>query len=1780
MNSEVIPAGVKVSREEALEGVDYFSEFLNLLKLDENDEKTQSKCKYDLLAFYQNGVNSSEKKNYTNNTDSKNYEQASYSEEYCENKKKNDVCEEAYCHMDGFLKVAQHDCNCLREESGEVGQNNLGKLKSILEENNTTVPLEKNERTEGDGVICNLGKKEDSYPHGERECEIFASDHSQRDDKRTGENFSNMRKQNLPLQNEENVHNLSSNSTQINNSEFFFIKGGNEQSAENEISSDSVRRESESKLSNIVDNAEGETEKEESYQVKDELEKVIPFGEEVNITVDMNKLMQMEEKENSSNRKCNGRPKSREPKINSVSQLNGEEEKCEAKVASERSLNRYRKNLHLFNELLRYKDEFIYSDETTLIGEEASSVREEAWQVEKEASLIGNNVCSEKDNIHINKKDAESNAYLEKHAESNESPSLGEREGQNLWNNNSVSKEARFREGGNKQMVISPDDFGQDSPIGSLNCDGSSRGNNPNSGSACLSISHPYERTFSSCTSGRSEEGDLKLPDGVDQQNIQNSLHVKNVKGMHEKVKMKIRISIKNIYFVKYKYIKCVVTNSSGFVVHTCTFRKDVIDLNEENKFFKIYNGNKEKFNLVNSKDVTNLLQELKKVVSSDVTFELPFDVLMIKGKVEIPSTAFYRLSLYGIHESDAKKSAENPDKEEDEEKGEMIIKSTKVKTDGRMTLGRSTPLHGISHMIKPPKGDIHIIKMLKKKEVIQKSSYVGFTIIHLRYLFQIEEEGFLHLNISNKKSEDFDFMKNYNKEEYAYYLDEKAIERSNCNSLTYVEKMGILFKIFFNHSLNVSSEKVFLHYRFEVGTIIEEEKEKKPIHLKKILEIAKKGNTSKYEDIKRNLENCLREYYRMCPKSIYDYVGLSLFEDRTNEKEKDTCTNIDSRDNKSSFFSVSNSDSINNSFLKNVNFSNVFSMRKDVICDSSVHGSYEDGVSPNCCHEWKGTDNPIVYSSRRNVHKSKQIDQLKNILLKYTHGINDYFDFIEFTKDNRVYKIYEENKKLKNYIKHSSSFFVETLIASNYEIQKLKHSNKTIHILYNKEKTNNNRQKTQTNDINEGCFLEKKNKIFQNVAESNIPFEEEYPTKFLFNRRDLNDRCISQNTKKEPSSINEERSGIQRSRALRSSSLGLNLGENFPNRVGGNKNNRGMYIDKMIDLRLSESRKNTISPGTRGEKCGISSRSIKSGRAIGRDIGRSTGRAIGKRDVESAVHLGCTQNMEENPFTRSCKLWGGKFQKDHGKRVGEDSSKNNDKDSRKRDVESDKDNCDDPIIGEGKIPKLFPNTIGMHNREVLREKMNQRCHSKSIVSPNINEDSSAHTVNNSQCSNASAFCMDHLKTRKTNLSDDTVKGRKELVKQRKSPYVLRKINTAVTNRFSGAITSATAITSGSTSNTFASNQPHHLKEVKLSGMGKRVVAEVHERRKPTINERCTRPIDGKGSDKHGKQQHGYKQRKDSCLLPTRNNNTNGHKAVKDPPPNGVCDEGMNDGCKGKLSGHAFLRKSKHNYDTGEILKKECFHNFRDDDNTSQVSKERGALSRMRSTGGKEHRTDEKYHNCTHSSTLVETTATGLICINSSKKEENVPWDKEKACLRNGNDRGEPRRLPSRLHLRMNNNTDTANYKKKYIEGLVSSYGDFPTSNRGYCKGEKHVRDGDNKANVTKLAKERDCQNNINAIKKIIDYNLKEHTNFEINTREKNALLKNLPSTSLQGGTRKDKTRTALNHTEGNFPGVPKKNTSRNSQDTYILNIINKNLNKSFDQLDEIRRKMGEHLAA
>ncbi|KYO00227.1 hypothetical protein PGSY75_0924600 [Plasmodium gaboni] len=798
---------------------------------------------------------------------------------------------------------------------------------------------------------------------------------------------------------------------------------------------------------------------------------------------------------------------------------------------NEEKSNKYKDNLILFNELLKYKDELNYLNEQ---------------KVNEEIEKINNCFLNDKMEYNIGNKKEHKN-YLDK--KNDKDLNTKNIMTYDLWNNdkdintshssynksNNMSSSVIYKS--NIQDDISKKEKKQYFDVKRLKKDKYDDNIIYN-----VNMDHLNKDAYMDKKNKSEEEKIFHVEDMKQQSDLYIPIEHNETKN----VEMKIHIDFKNIYFVKYKYIKCLVMNNSGTIVHSFIFHKNLIDLDKENNILKILNKENTK-NRKSNNDINRLVEELKSIIFTDVSFELSFEAKIDKGREIICPSKFYRLSFYGMEEKNKKEEQKNNDVSSKNEKNIKYEKDKKLNKNIYNNEENCKINYKKKYNYMKKKNNVsNNNDNSKEKDKIEKKGklyYIGFTILHLNYLYQLQKEGYVHLNISDKKNEDFNFIEHYKKEDYAYYMDNKIVAHTICNNISYMEKINMLFKILYNHSLNISTCKIFFKYRFSkieennhLFNNIDNIKKKnktiisnhKNIELKYILDILQKNNYSNL-NLKNCIEQCLKNYYTSCSKSIYDDISFKLFDKeyskeyihnntiRKNNKEiNNECFNLPF------FFSnISNDIKVNNSFLKNINFVNVFDnlqindhheeqindhheeqdncyyknmknidhLKKMKHNDDTnmiyklIHVQKEEQEDMNTNKEQlsshhkfcdnmlnklqendlrKLPKNVIDYILKLyniNMEKDIKIEKLEHILLKYTNGINNYFDYIEYTKNNKMYKIYEENKKMKKYIKDSNNFFIQALIDSHTEIQKVKHSLKTMNILYNKEKMNNHQE-------------------------------------------------------------------------------------------------------------------------------------------------------------------------------------------------------------------------------------------------------------------------------------------------------------------------------------------------------------------------------------------------------------------------------------------------------------------------------------------------------------------------------------------------------------------------------------------------------------------------------------------------------------------------------------------------------------------------------------------------
>ncbi|CRG99457.1 conserved Plasmodium protein, unknown function [Plasmodium relictum] len=1499
----------------------------------------------------------------------------------------------------------------------------------------------------------------------------------------------------------------------------------------------------------------------------------------------------IEEEEENNEKKEKGGEEKEEVEI-----YEEKEDNSTRKRKSEGNLKRYNENLYLFNEVLKFKEHFDYWDHKELTKD-----------FEKDSEMINQRL---KTNLIYHQ-----NSF--KNIKNNESITLNEKENANLWNNennkesgiimtsdlrevihdenlkyvnknengqlyNMFEKNEKhdLKKGESQQINFNKKEFSpkcsnlsnevkksDNTESENVNCSNILFSNKNNLKlSNSLLVNNKLNELNKEDKNKHSIENDandnIKIIKNKEKKETKENLLGKNNTDMHnhlctekeknllKNIKMKIDIELKNIYFVKYKYIKCVVMDNSGVILHSFTFYKNAIDLDKENNFFKIFNKYRGNNNLVQLEDINILLKELKNIFSTDITFQLIFDAKVINGKTNISPSTFYRLSFYGIDEISLN---EEEKKEKGMEKNEINSKMNKIKIIPNYK--------SVNDKLKKNNPEDKNRKKIEVKE--KKNSYIGFTIIHLKYLFHMQEQGYLHLNISDKKNEDFDFIKNYKKEDYAYYLDSKVIENISSNNLSYIEKIGMLFKILFNHSLNISSPKVFLKYRFlaESESVFKEVKPNKNFEFKNILDILQKNNTSNV-NIKKDLEECLKNYYKNCSKSIYDDVYYSLFDEKPEEdiKENILIKNKDKNNEKESdsidinFFNISDDVNVNNSFLKNINFSKLLNFNEVNSIETEMHKlknsekiSYsEDLISEICNPKSYNNENNlklhILNLFNLNVEYRTRIEKLQNIIFKYTTGINDYFDFIEFTKNNKVYKIYEENKKLKKYIKDSNKFFIEALIDDHFEIKKLKHSNKTINILYNKEKMNNNKDKINKNEIFTENNSNNKNNIFDSTIH-NFNVNKAYSAN-LINQNHQNDYKICINKK-----INEE---IKKKQNNFCNLLNRHSSQLFSKKHDSiisyhnneNSNNEIKLDDYFKNFNNYKNHKYTEKKFTLNNKI--------------------LNKSFSLFNSHSENNIDNYSDVKKNfPFfSNSICLRKNSLCNTNNKLKSKNSE-----------------------INKNQIMKNFSNPIPF-NRSALKINSSSSEYKRNVF-PNIkknciimedyNNDYSNNATNESKQDNKmkNIYFDENIHIRENNVINSISSSNSEInsLKKNVNHEFYEELNEGKKENL--YITKNDMCINTSNRNFASSNAPNNFKDninekKKLNSNYFDKITNKYINNNNNTNNNYNYNNNGNvHSVNNNSIKDGYDQIKYSKINKSSDNNniylTNiNNKNIK----NNNDDDGDNINSNNSKCIVKLIKKAKNNYDTSEVLKKEYFQGV----DMLPINKEYNLNDMLNSKEDKMNKNDttqNKFNNNIKRTKLLSNKDNG-ITLNEVKKNENV----------NTND-CKSNTIQSKYLKQYENNIN--NYKKKYIENVISSYDDYiinenKNKNKNTLENFKENIEKKNSASTrknNKLQLNKKNNNDINAIKKIIDYNLKKKTNFDLNTIEKNALLKNLKNNKFNSNTFKEKKNGIPNNNK--IIEVSKKK-KKNSQDSNILDIINKNLNKSFIELDKIKRKINEHL--
>ncbi|VEV56069.1 conserved Plasmodium protein, unknown function [Plasmodium vinckei vinckei] len=1280
----------------------------------------------------------------------------------------------------------------------------------------------------------------------------------------------------------------------------------------------------------------------------------------------------------------------------------------------EKNKKKYSENLVLFNKILKYKDQLIdvysnismESESMNMQGEKNSYLIKGIDQISESSMSNSSNDSYRKENnpatSNVDKKEISTNFKIDE-----------KKNRKNLWNKNVMTKERHISKNSNLEMIA---EFNKYEP-------GLLRSNED------LSLDHDILLN----SSNKNGSHKIKYFDYIPNKEIEiSSENILDISQEEEKdIKMKIIINIKNIYFTKYKHIKCVVTNNSGVIINSFNFYKKQIKLDQENCFIKICNKNKLNNNLLKPEDIHILLEELQNMVSTNISLELLFDAKLSDGNPIISESAFYRLSFYGIDKIDSGKKT-----------------TTQCKDGSNEQSGQN--------------------------EKFEKSLYIGFTILHLKYIFQIQDEGFLHLNISEKKTDELSQSIDEKYEEDSCSLNCKINNKTHSSNLTYVERIGFIFKTLFNHSLDITSPKIFIKYKFEklkdeyYRDIINDQhkdlkknefnkmckknteenfendqspqnnrsNKKNEIHnmnygFKKIFQILEKNKnnpTCKYT--KKSIEELLKLYYQICLRKSHNHSSNPLFSDTHDSEHEEIslskiCNSIPF-DSNSRYVKEKNriSKSGGPSMCKEDNYLMKSKIEKVNIFEKT--DSLED-IKKTCLSLYK--------KDKENI---KIIQNLKNIILKYTDGINNYFDMIEFSKgNNKMYNIYEENKKLKKYIKESNSFFVENIVHTHNEISKLKHSNKTINILYNKEKTNNN--------------------LFANLNEKGS---------FLRSTTKSSNKVISKDCGKSENCKGGDENCDSHSRCSKMAlfNLPIQKGKSSNCYFEGN-NKRDQYC------------RSTISCCNSFEKCYFHNFSKSEQNKLLYNSKKGNINDQTDKDLSRRIQIELTQSHDivdklNLASTKKCAI------------IDKDDIKNKNK----------------TIIDSKQVRNII--------EENSNESKSDQIESQQVESKtNLNENN---MISHNSISR-NKLCMLKMTKKNEVISSSNLTNKyssTESVKKLGSREIINKKN-----------------------NFFLSKNISNTKNKSFVNTSNNIDTEKKE------NSYCP--------NNKAKNSHLHSEQIKKIITSTISNKK-----------------------KNEINRN-ILSKIKNNYDTSEVLKKEYFQN-----STTRQTSKRGSLLGLSK-------------NNSSSKTGIKTPHLKGMCIekeiknfSNMKNEKIMNINKVKATRESESCNGE-----KEINVLQNEDINNVNYKKKYIENLISSYNNYMPNDMKKNKIINSNYSNNKKINLMSELQSRGkhpCPD-IKAIMKIIDSNLTTQTekNNKRNDSVHNNLSSNIPinkenhlndvqyNNSLNS-------RKIKNLSNCNFVHVSK-NPDNINKEIYILDTINKNLDNSFYQLDKIKKKVQEN---
>ncbi|CAG9480614.1 unnamed protein product [Plasmodium vivax] len=1573
-----------------------------------------------------------------------------------------------------------------------------------------------------------------------------------------------------------------------------------------------------------------------------------------------------------------------------------EQTATEKKSMPKEKTNKYKDNLSLFNELLKHKGELSYFHQKMVEDEQQDELPDKR-QEQRQANRLLRDVRVKNDghfderarSSNVVKLRQNGNAHLWNSSRSNagafsgkhDIAQVGVRSNNSTCSALAVGKNASFVGGPPASESNEGNGDDMNGTSGSIELSGSPDPRDGSNRSTCSCDHLPSKGTHRDQFNGAEKESNEKKSlQKKRHPNLYSYLLLENKKEQTQNVQMKINVKFKNIYLVKYKHVKCVVTNNSGVIVHSFSFCKNGADLEAQNRIFKMYNKDKESFHMLRHDEVQVLLEELKRRAHTDVTFELLFDAHVVNGRVEISPSTFYRLSFYGVEEvpqkgvePDAKgtKSRETSarlTKEDVSAPGGgisgVVAKggAAKGKTPrgevaqgkvahGKVTIGKAAngkvaqggPTNGKTAHANAAHGKVtnrvtsnrfstnratnhraatnlaanhrfsakgatgqsgksSATPVTKPKEEKEKNSYIGFTILHLKYLFQMQEKGSVHLNISSNNNEGLDFVKSYSKEEHAHQTDGKALAEMYSNNLSYVDKIGMLFKILFGHSLNISSQKVFLEYQFVSNDVsgwdlrVEGDSPDRHADFKSALEMVQKGNVSNQLETKKGVEECMKNYLKNCSHYIYDEITISLFGlPERNGEESDKRCSVDEVKGRGTcgrprFCKSPSEATIQGSFSKGGPFPyTVCSVasregtpyREASKLSNSGWDHHEEEVKtsirliseaclPDSCEasqrlkphlvnllNWLERTNEKRNKKNKKNKKNKRMETLEHIIRKYTTGFNDCLDFAEVSNGSKAYKLYEENKKLKEYIKNCNCFFINTLMRNHQEIQKLRHSNKTVNILYNRERMGN----LGRGGVKGGPSLAGAHSGEVRHADEmrHVGHIDELHTPVEL------DRFGAINTLEQQNDILSGMIGRRPVGNLAGSASTARRGERgcppvCPHVTRQDSQSGNYHVGSKVGKPFSKRNFQTpTADGGRADKrtdlLHCTSHWPKEGGAPLQDLqGRNAcSKSSPQLSSFSAFRFGGSGGSgRSGRGGRACS---------HSCHLGRGESRGGPADISGRRDRSDG-RCGSGRSERSRLLTLYSNPIGaaLHARAPRKERRDATTGSL------VKSSKDACLLANAKWSAWRRRTVGGQGSRDGHVRLEAPSSSHEM-KPRQSLSMLKK--KGGTTVCSGEAIHAGGIARGK------------------KGATTRGECSPWEARPELKRERRER----EGSTTSCRSKRGPRDPPEGGANPGRDNPGGDNFGASNP--------------KGDLPSRA-----KNNYDTSEVLKKEYFHKAQmGPGKKGQTLPNYWLNPRGAKEKGKEHPTEGATNNSSEDKS-------GEWKVTHVGGRENASVStlrggKSGAITGGGSTQVGPTqvgRISNHLHggrkgtntvvtaggANKENHMNNVDYKKRYIERVISTYDEYipikreqPHEGRKICtisgSASRVQSPGVGKNDVANVegvgTKESPPNDNaITSIKEIIQNNLTRKSNLDLSCIEKSALLKNLHNGKVPPSVYLEGVKSGGQETHPKAAPGGEKRRAPNSKDAYILDIIDKNLNKSFSQLDRIKKKMSEHL--